>query len=465
MVYRLTFGAVGGSDVISGIGLNLKHDELGRKKGEFMRSWSPREEAAMTREPQTQASACPIGMLSDTFKLSNADLESIYAVARAREPVTYLPDIDFWAVTRYSDIKRIIGDANNFSCEIAMDPIVPYSDEMLACLKEGGFAGKSNLVANPEPSHDRVRKHAQKGFVPKRMNALEPRIRALVDETIDGFADRGAVDLVDAMLYELPAEVLFMLLGIPDEEVKNVKRWADNRLLLIFGKLSKDQQLRAARELVDYWQYCVKHVERKVKAPGEDLPSDMLAARNGDDSVLSIMDITLTVFGLLLAGHETTSNMSANAVLALLENEGAWRKLADNPALIPNAVEELLRFRPSVVAWRRKALKAVEIAGVEVPKDARLLLFLASANRDEDTFEEPESLDVERRNARSHISFGYGAHFCLGAPLARLELKVILEQLTKRMPDLRLEAGQDFEFVETVQFRGPKSLRVEWSGS
>ena len=403
-------------------------------------------------------------MLSDTFKLSNVDLESIYADARSHEPVTYLPDIDFWAVTRFSDVKRIISDTSTFSCEIAMDPIVPYSEEMLRCLEEGGFAGKSNLVANPEPSHDRVRRHAQKGFVPKRMNALQPRIRALVDETIDGFIEKGSVDLVDAMLYELPAEVLFMLLGIPDEEVKNVKRWADNRLLLIFGKLKKDQQLEAARELVDYWQYCIKHVENKIKQPEPDLPSDMLAARDGDDSVLTIRDITLTVFGLLLAGHETTSNMSANAVLALLENEGAWRKLAGDPSLIPNAVEELLRFRPSVVAWRRKALRPVEIAGVKVPKDARLLLFLASANRDVDVFESPETLDLERRNARSHISFGYGAHFCLGAPLARLELQVILEQLTKRLPDLRLKAGQDFEFVETVQFRGPKALHVEWSG-
>lgn len=408
------------------------------------------------------ASSCPISMLSDTFKLSNADLESIYAEARTTAPVSYLPDIDFWAVTRFEDVKRILRDTSTYSCEIAMDPIVAYSDEMLQVLKDGGFAGKSNLVANPEPSHDRVRLHAQKGFMPKRMNALEPRIRTLVDETIDGFVDEGSADLVDAMFYELPAKVLFMLLGIPDEAVANVKRWADNRLLLIFGKLTKEEQIEAAHQLVGYWQYCVKLVEEKAKDPGPDLPSDMLAARNGDDSVLSMMDITLTVFGLLLAGHETTTNMASNAVLALLENEGAWQKLADEPALIPNAVEELIRYRPSVIAWRRKALQPVEISGVEVPKDARLLLFLASGNRDGAAFEDPEALDLERGNARSHLSFGYGAHFCLGAPLARLELKVILERLTKRLPSLRLKPDQDFRFIDTVQFRGPKSLYVEW---
>lgn len=407
--------------------------------------------------------SCPVTMLSDNFKLGNAELERIYANARESNPVSYLPDIDFWAVTRFADVKSILKDTDRYSCEIAMDPLVPYSEEMLQCLRDGGFAGKSNLVANADvESHDRVRRHAQKGFIPKRMNALEPRIRDLVIAEIAAISDRGEVDLVDAMLYELPAKVLFMLLGIPDEEVANVKRWADNRLLLIFGKLTPEQQLDAARELVDYWQYCVRHVENKLANPAEDLPSDMLAARNGDDSVLTLMDITLTVFGLLLAGHETTSNMSANAVLALLENEGSWARLVEDQALIPNAVEELLRYRPSVVAWRRKTLEAVEIAGVSIPKDARLLLFLASANRDDAVFASPEMLELNRDNARAHISFGFGAHFCLGAPLARLELRIILEELTRRLPNLRLRDGQNFEFVETVQFRGPKAIQVQW---
>lgn len=411
----------------------------------------------------TETRSCPVGMLSDNFKLGNAELEAIYASARLNDPVTYLPDIDFWAVTRYDDVKAILKDTSQFSCEIAMEPLVPFSDEVLQCLKDGGFAGKSNLVANADTeSHDRVRRHAQKGFVPKRMAELEPRIRELTDATIDEFIDSGAVDLVEAMLYELPAKVLFMLLGIPDDEVRNVKRWADNRLLLIFGKLSQEKQLEAAHELVDYWQYCIRHVENKAALPGADLPSDMLDARNSDDSILSMMDITLTVFGLLLAGHETTSNMSANAVLALLENEGSWRKLKDDPGLIPNAVEELLRHRPSVVAWRRKTLKPVEIAGVSIPENSRLLLFLASANRDALVFDGGESLDLERRNARGHISFGFGAHFCLGAPLARLELQIILERLTQRIPGMRLKTPQEFRFVETVQFRGPTTLHVAW---
>jgi cytochrome P450 len=400
--------------------------------------------------------------LSNTFRLSNENLETIYKSARADSPVTFLPDIGYWAVTRYEDVKSILRDTSSYSCEVAMDPITPFSEEMKEFLQSSGFGGKSNMVANASQTHPRIRRHAQKGFVPQRMKALEPRIRELTDQAIDDFIDRGRIDLVDAMLYELPAIVLFLLLGIDDSEVANVKRWADNRLLLIFGKLTPEQQMQAARELVDYWHFCIKFVGEKSQSPGNDLTSQLLQDRRENSESLSMEDIHNIVFGLLLAGHETTSNMSANAVLALLEADGAWQALADDPELIPQAVEELIRYRPSVVAWRRKALADATVAGTEVPEGSRLLLFLASANRDDNLFAQAERLDLRRENSRSHISFGYGAHFCLGAPLARLELKLIIEQLTKRIPKMRLDTEPQHSFIETVQFRGPKKLLVRW---
>lgn len=406
--------------------------------------------------------ACPQHRLSDTFHCSNEALEQIYLGARAGRPVTYLPDIDFWAVTRYEDVKAILKDTKTYTCAVAMEPFTPFSEEMTQCLRNGNFGGRSNMVANATDTHDNVRRHAQLGFTPRRLARLEPRIHELVDSAIDAFIDRGSVDLVQAMLYELPAVVLFVLLGIPESEVANVKRWADNRLLMIFGKPTPEQQIAAANELVHYWKYCLRLVAEKSANPGDDLTSDILAARADDEDALAMDDVHNIIFGLLLAGHETTSNMSANAVLALLENEGAWRRLAGNPDEIPNAVEEIIRYRPSVIAWRRKALKPVEICGTAIPEGARLLLFLASANRDEALFDEAESLQLGRMNARSHVSFGFGAHFCIGAPLARLELRIILEHLTRRLPGMRLQPDQKIEFIETVQFRGPKELHVEW---
>ena len=168
------------------------------------------------------------------------------------------------------------------------------------------------------------------------------------------------------------------------------------------------------------------------------------------------------VYGLLIAGHETTTSMSANAIVTLMRHRDAWERLCADPALIPNAVEELLRFDSSVITWRRKAVKAVEVAGVAIPEGAKLLLALCSGNRDDAHFPEPERLDLDRENAKTHLSFGFGIHYCLGAPLARLELKVILEELTRRLPSLRLVPDQPWEFPPNTSFRGPARLEVEW---
>lgn len=406
---------------------------------------------------------CPAAALSESSKLSNRELEEVFAAARSGSPVTYLADIDFWAVTRYGDIKAILADRETYSASIALDPIQPFSPAVKKYLSESDFSPKPNLVPNDDREHHaRIRKHTQIGFGPRQLKGMGPKIRKLADSAIDGFIDEKPVDLVEKMLYELPAIVLFLVLGIDDEDVGNIKRWADNRLLLTFGRLSEKEQLAAAKELVDYWHYSIAHVRKKRGSPGDDLPSTMLAARSGDDAALSEDEIANVVFGLLLAGHETTTNLSANAVLALLENRDAWLSLVANPDSIGNAVEELIRFRPPAIAWRRKTKEAVEIAGTTIPAGEKLLLMLAAGNRDEAVFSDPDMLEIGRENARSHISFGFGAHFCLGAPLARLELKVILEQLTKRLPDMRLDDRRQSTFVETIVFRGPKELWVTW---
>ena len=406
--------------------------------------------------------ACPITALSKLFDLSNQQLEQTLNHARAESPVTYLPDIGYWAVSKYDDIKRILGDTENFSAEITLQPLEPFTDEVVALLKERKFTPRPTLSNNTRDDHTRIRRHTQIAFAPRRMKTLEPYIRQLVDEAVSEFIEDERADLVSQLVYELPALVLFKLLGVPPEDVAHIKQWADDRLLLTFGRLDGERQLEAAKNLAEYWDYCLELVQKKIADPGDDLPSDMLATRAADESALSLEDINNVVFGLLLAGHETTTNASANAILTLLQEEGAWAELAGNPDLIPAAIEEILRFRPSVVAWRRLAREPVEISGVSIPAGDRVLCFLASANRDEDKFENSELFDMHRKDARAHIAFGFGNHFCLGAPLARFELQIILEELTKKLPNLRLLDDQSFAMVETVQFRGPKELWVEW---
>ena len=407
--------------------------------------------------------ACPMSALSELFDLSNQQLEQTLNQARAEDPVTYLPDIGYWAVSKYDDVKRILGDTENFSAEITLQPLEPFTDEVVEFLKERKFTPRPTLSNNTRDDHARIRRHTQIAFAPRRMKTLEPYIRQLIDEAVGEFIEDKRADLVAQLVYELPALVLFKLLGVPPEDVAHIKRWADDRLLLTFGRLNGERQLEAARNLADYWDYCLDLVQQKIAEPGDDLTSDMLTTRAENESALSIEDINNVVFGLLLAGHETTTNASANAILTLLQEEGAWTELAENPDLVPGAIEELLRFRPSVVAWRRLAREPVEICGVSIPAGDRVLCFLASANRDEEKFEDSELFNMHRKDARAHIAFGFGNHFCLGAPLARFELQVILEELTKRLPNLRLVDDQSFAMVETVQFRGPKELWVEWS--
>ena len=406
--------------------------------------------------------ACPVTALSELFDLSNSQLEETLQRARTESPVTYLPDIGYWAVSKYDDVKRILGDTENFSAEITLNPLEPFTEEVIAYLKERNFTPRPTLSNNTREDHARIRRNTQIAFAPRRMKTLEPYIRELIDQAVGGFIEDRRADLVGQMVYELPALVLFRLLGVPPEDVAHIKQWADDRLLLTFGRLDGNRQLEAAKNLADYWDYCLDLVQKKITDPGDDLPSDMLATRAKDESALSVEDINNVVFGLLLAGHETTTNASANALLTLLQEEGAWTELVENPDLIPGAIEELLRFRPSVVAWRRLAREPVEVAGVKIPAGDRVLCFLASANRDEDKFENSEMFDLHRKDARAHIAFGFGNHFCLGAPLARFELQVIIEELTKRLPNLRLVKDQSFAMVETVQFRGPKELWVEW---
>ena len=405
---------------------------------------------------------CPVSALSDTFHLSNEQLEVVMKKARAECPTFYLDDIDFWAVTKYDDIKTVLGDKERFSAEITLQPLRPVAPEVQELLQSRGFSPRPTLSNNERDDHARIRRVAQAAFSPRRNKKLEPYIRKLVNDAVDSFEADKRADLVAQLVYELPALVLFKLLGIPDSDVQKIKMWADSRLVLSFGKPSVEEQLVAAGHLADYWDYCLDLVQQRIETPQDDLPSDMLEMRGGDDSVLEIQDVNNVVFGLLLAGHETTTNMSANAILSLLQKPDSWAALVEDPSLIPNAVEECLRFRPSVVAWRRLVRTNVELSGVKIPAGQRILCFLPSGNRDEDHVDNGEELDIFRKDARAHIAFGFGRHFCLGAPLARFELVVILEELARRLPGMRLSDDQDLMPVETVQFRGPKELWVEW---
>jgi cytochrome P450 len=328
-------------------------------------------------------------------------------------------------------------------------------------LKRADFTAYSGLSARVPPDHTRIRKAVSSAFTPRRYRALAPFVRDTVGTILDAMLAKPKGDLVADLAYDLPALTILTLLGVEAEKVA-VKRWAKSRVLLTWGNVSDAEQVAHAENLVPYWNYCLAVVAARHAERMDDLPGDLVALQR-DSVEITDHEIATFCYSLLTAGHETTTNLIANGLLALLRHREAWTALVADKAKIPGAIEEILRYAQSVVAWRRKVKAAISIGGLQIPEGADLLLLLlASANRDEQVFANGERFDIEREDARSHISFGYGIHFCPGSSLAKMQLQIVIEELTARVPTLRLAPNQTIDYASNTSFRAPQSILVEW---
>lgn len=408
------------------------------------------------------AAKCPFSNASSEFDpFDMQDPFAFYEWARAEHPVFYSDDIGYHVVTRYSDIKAVFDNWQVFASDNAQAPVRPMCAEGKEIMRQGGFTAYSGLSARVPPDHTRIRKIAQTCFGPRRFKAIEPQIREIVTKAIDAFIDRGKADFFSEFAYDVPALVLFKLVGIPDTDVPKVKSWALSRALLTWANLTDEEQLPHARNMVDYWNYCQALVKVRYETPSDDLPGDLVRLKQ-EGADITDAEIAGVLYSVLFAGHETTTSLMANGLRELLTYRRNWEALVADNGLIPGTVEEILRFSPSIMAWRRRATQDTEIGGVKIPANSNILVIMSSANRDDSVFERPDEFDIRRTNARNHLSFGYGIHFCLGQQLAKLEYGVMLEELTRRMPNMRLKADQSFDFVRNISFRVPTALHVEW---
>ncbi len=408
------------------------------------------------------AAKCPFSNASSEFDpFDMQDPFAFYEWARAEHPVFYSDDIGYHVVTRYADIKAVFDNWQVFASDNAQAPVRPMCAEGKEIMRQGGFTAYSGLSARVPPDHTRIRKIAQTCFGPRRFKAIEPQIRQIVNTAIDAFIAKGETDFFSQFAYDVPALVLFKLVGVPDSDVPRVKSWALSRALLTWANLTDEEQLPHARNMVDYWNYCQALVKARYETPTDDLPGDLVRLKQ-EGADITDAEIAGLLYSVLFAGHETTTTLMANGVRELLTYRENWEALIADPSLIPGAVEESLRFSPSIVAWRRRATQDAEIGGVPIPANSNILLIMGSANRDDSVFSEPDRFDIRRANARNHLSFGYGIHFCLGQQLAKLEFGIALEELTKRLPEMRLKQGQKFDFVPNISFRVPTALQVEW---
>ena len=374
----------------------------------------------------------------------------------------YSSALDHWVVTNYADVRHVLKTTSSFSALNSLQPLTELCPHAASLLKQGGYAATPALTNLDPPGHARQRRLANAAFTPKRIAALEPFVRDLARRLLDEHFRNGSADIVADLAWAFPALVLFQVLGLPESDLERVKRGARHRGTVIYGRASEDEQVEAASELASFWRYAAALVEARTESPGDDFVSALVQAGEADGDALSREETTSIMLQMLFAGHETTTRLIGNGFRRLLEDRASWEAICRDPGLIPNAIEEVLRFDGSVIAWRHKTKEPVEIGEARLPKDAKLLLLLASANRDPAVFTDPDRFDIRRPNARDHLSFGVGVHNCLGAPLARLEARIVLEEVSRRLPSLRLTQNAKLKFPASISMRGPIWLPVAW---
>ena len=405
-----------------------------------------------------QAAGCPVDQEFDP--LSPEFLADPYRCMDHLPPVFYAPSIGYYVVSRYADVEHVFLHPESFSAAPAQLPLVELVEEAAAILLEGGHRPQPSMVSIDPPAHTRLRAPTARAFTPRRVAVMEPQIRSTVDELLADVDCAAPFDIVAALTQPLPLTVIFRFMGVPREHWAQLRRWGANRLSLAWGRPAPAEQVEHARNMAAYRGYLRELVAAKVSDRADDFTSALLDIHDEDPDKLTHEEIASILFSLSFAGHETTNNLLGNCIRRLLEEPTRWRAITEQPALIPGAIDEMLRFDASVVVWRRQATEDVVIGGVEIPSGAKLFLWLAAAGRDASVFPEPERFDMTRGNARRTLAFGRGIHFCIGAALGRLEAQVALEELTHRYPQLQLVPDQQIPFHPNISFRGPQRLWV-----
>lgn len=413
-----------------------------------------------------QTSGCPWQGAPETFDpFCPAFMDDPAEYARwAREqlPIFFAPHLGYWVVTRYRTIKEIFRDPITFSPSVVLEPMTPLPPQATEILKSYGYAFNRTLVNEDEPVHMQRRRVLMAPFTPEHLAPLEPKVRRMVRERVDRFIDRGEADLVDELLWPVPFDTALQFLGVDDEDRDKMRRFSIAHTVNAFGRPSREEQLEVVRTVGEFWRFAGEVLERMRATP--DGPGWMrysIRMQKQYPEVVTDSYLHSMMQAIIVAAHETTAFAGANAMRLLLSRPQAWRALCEDPALISPAIEECLRHSGSLAAWRRRATRPVTVEGQPLPAGAKILMVVAAANRDPRQFPDPDAFDPWRANAVEHLTFGFGAHQCLGKNLARMELQIMLEELTRRLPHLQL-VPRRFEFTPNISFRGPQHLWVRW---
>ena len=400
----------------------------------------------------------------------------VWSRAQHEAPVFFVPELDVWVLTRHADVERVVTDWKTFSSRALGAVPVPEHllDRVPANLIKGSFIG------NDPPRHTGYRKVANQGFTRPRVAAMEQVISQQADALIDGFASAGRCDLMRDFCYPLALHTIIRLLDLPTEHAAIYRQGTED----LFALLSPQPQVLDENEpyqgpvrpmsdaeceerwtrLADAFDLYRKMIEERRREPREDLLSLMANAVDHTGApILTDDQLVLHIQEIIAAGNDTTANLIGSMVLYLSEQPEQLAELAANPELMPNAIEEGLRRRGSSVGMFRITTEDVEIADVKIPRHSVIWLVFQAAGHDEERFPEPRQFDIHRINADEHLSFGKGRHFCMGAPLARLEAGIAMNCMLARLPNLRAVPHQELAFLPTLTVSMLDHLEVEWA--
>ena len=383
----------------------------------------------------------------------------VYHLLRDEAPIYWSELWNAWVLTRYADVIAVVRDPGRFSNGIRVPRFLdqlPESERGRFQLLEHHFS--LQIPHSDPPNHTRLRTLINKAFTARMVNGLQSRIQALVDELLDAVQDKGQMDVIWDFAYPLPATVIGEIVGMPAEDIDQYKKWSSN-IMGFLGVTPPQPDFigDAQQSIVELKEYVRHLIAQRRQRPHADLLGQLVMAEEQGDK-LNEEELFAICAVLMSAGHETTTNLIGNGLLALLRYPDQFQKLRQEPALIEGAVEEALRYDGTAQRHMRVATEDIEMGGQQIGRHQIVFAMAGAANRDPAQFYDPDRFDITRQNNR-HVTFGHGIHFCVGAPLARLEAKIAINTILRRLPRLQLATGS-LEWHQHIGLRGLKSLPV-----